>query len=52
MSLQSCYLIPAVDKPTRVSTSARLIDNIFVNVPKMVLVSGNIISEISDHYTP
>ena len=31
MSLQSCYLIPTVVKPTRVkSTSATLIDNIFV----------------------
>ena len=52
MSLQSCYLIPTVDKPTRVrSTSATLIDNIFVNNPEMVLVSGNIISDISDHFS-
>ena len=50
VSLQSCYLIPTVDKPTRVrSTSATLIDNIFVNIPEMVLVSGNIISDISEH---
>ena len=29
-SLQSCYLTPAIDKPTRVrSTSATVIDNIF-----------------------
>ena len=33
-SLQSCYLIPALDKPTRVwQTSATLIDNIFLNNP-------------------
>ena len=52
VSLQSCYLIPTVDKPTRVrSTSATLIDNIFVNNPEMVLVSGNIISDISDHFS-
>ena len=45
MSLQSCYLIPTVDKPTQVrNTSATLIDNIFVNTPEMVLVGGNIIS--------
>ena len=31
-SLKSCYLIPTIDKPTRVrSSSATLIDNIFVN---------------------
>ena len=52
MSLQSCYLIPTADKPTRVrSTSATLIDNIFVNNPEMVPVSGNIISDISDHFS-
>ncbi|XP_044172194.1 uncharacterized protein LOC122956572 [Acropora millepora] len=49
LTLQSCYLIPTVDKPTRVrSTSATLIDNIFVNIPEQVLVSGNIISDITD----
>ena len=52
LTLQSCYLIPTVDKPTRVrSTSATLIDNIFVNIPEQVLVSGNIISHISDHFS-
>ena len=52
MSLQSCYLIPTVVKPTRVgSTSATLIDNIFVNTPEKVLVSGNIISDISDQFS-
>ena len=52
MTLQSCYLIPTVDKPTRVrSTSATLIDNIFVNFPEQVLSSGNIISDISDHFS-
>ena len=45
-------LIPTVDKPTRVrSTSARLIDNIFVNIPEQVLVIGNILSDISDHFS-
>ena len=33
MTLQNCYLIPTVDKPTRVkSTSATLIDNIFFSI--------------------
>ena len=49
-SLQSCYLIPAVNKPTRVrQTSATLIDNIFLNNPDQVVSCGNTISDISDH---
>ena len=52
MTLQICYLIPTVDKPMRVrSTSAMLIDNIFINFPEQVLSSGNIISDISDHFS-
>ena len=52
MTLQICYLIPTVDKPMRVrSTSATLIDNIFINFPEQVLSSGNIISDISDHFS-
>ena len=51
--LQSCYRIPTIDKPlTRVrQRSASLIDNIFVNNPDQVKVSGNIISDISDYYS-
>ena len=35
-SLQSCYLIPTVDKPTRVyrNSATLIIDNIFVNKPE------------------
>ena len=52
LSLQSCYLIPTVDKPTSVyRASATLIDNIFVNNPDKLLASGNIISDISDHFS-
>ena len=56
MSLQSCYLIPTVTvvKPTctRVrSTLPTLIDYIFVNAPEKVIVSDNIISDISDHFS-
>ena len=52
MSLQSCYLIPTVRSKTRVrSTSATVIDHIFVNTPEKVLVSGNIISDISNHFS-
>ena len=31
--------------------SASLIDNIFVNNPNQVLISGNIITEVSDHFS-
>ena len=52
MSLQSCYLLLTIDKPSRVGrTSATLIDNIFVNIPNQVSISGNIISDISDHFS-
>ena len=52
LTLQSFYLIPAVDKPTRVHrNSATLIDNIFVNNPDQINASGNIISDISDHFS-
>ena len=52
VTLQSCYLIPTVDKPTRVrSSSATLIDNIFIDIPEKVLVGGNILSDISDHFS-
>lgn len=48
LSLQSCYLIPTVQKLTRVhKASATLIDNIFVNNPDKLLISGNIIFNIS-----
>ena len=51
-SLQSCYLIPTIDKPTRVrSSSATLIDNIFLNNPDQVVTCGNIVSDISDHFS-
>ena len=52
LSLQSCYLIPTVDKPTRVyRASATLIDTIFVNNSDKLLASGSIISDISDHFS-
>ena len=52
LSLLSCYLIPTIDKPTRVyKNPATLIDNIFVNTPKQVTYSRNIISDVSDHFS-
>ena len=52
LHLQSCYLIATVDKPTRVHrASATLTDNIFVNNPDKILASGNIVTDISDHFS-
>ena len=51
LALQSCFLLPTIDKPTRVhKNSASLIDNIFVHNPEQVLISGNLITDVSDHF--
>ena len=51
LHLQSCYLIPTVDKPSRVHrASATLIDNIFVNNADKILASGNTATDVSDHF--
>ena len=52
LSLQSVLFIPTVDKPTHVyNTSATLINNILTNKVNVKITSGNIISDISDHYS-
>lgn len=52
LSLQSCSLFPSIDKPTRVyGNSATLIDNIFISNPDELLYSGNVVSDLSDHYS-
>ena len=51
-SLQSFSFMPTIDKPTRVCNySATLIDNILTNKVDVEITSGNIISDISDHYS-
>ena len=51
-SLQSCCFVPTIDKPMRVQNYySYLIDNILVNNPDQVSISGNIISDISDHFS-
>ena len=48
LAFQSSYLLPTIDKPTRVHRmSASLIDNIFVDNPDQVLISRNIITDVS-----
>ena len=52
LSLQSYSFIPTIDKPTRVyRNSATLIDNILVNNVKGTGSSGNVVSDVSDHFT-
>ena len=52
LALHSSYLLPTIDKPAYVHRmSVSLIDNIFVNNPNQVLISGNIITDVSDHFS-
>jgi hypothetical protein len=52
LTLQSYALTPTIDKPTRVyNNSATLIDNILVNKIENPILSGNIVSDISDHFS-
>ena len=52
LSLQSCHFMPTIDKLARVHrSSATLIDNIFTNNPEQLIFNGNILSDISDHFT-
>ena len=52
LTLQSLNLAPCIDKPTRVHrNSFSLIDNIFTNKVKENIFSGNLISDISDHFS-
>ena len=52
LSLRSFSLIPTIDKPTRVcKNTATLIDNILVHKLNAGIYSGNIVSDISDHYS-
>ena len=50
-SLQSLNLTPTIDKPTRVHNSYSLIDNIFVSNLEDNIISGNIISDLTDHFS-
>ena len=52
-SLQSCFFFPTIDHlPTRaLSISATLIESIVISNPDQVVASGNIISDVSDHFS-
>ena len=51
LSLQSYSLIPIIDKPTRVNSNSATLIDIFVNQIGREITSGNIISDISGHYS-
>ena len=52
LSLQSFNLMPTIDKPTRVyNNSYSLIDNIFISNLEDYITSGNIISDLTDHFS-
>ena len=51
-TMQSFSMFPVVDKPTRVyGKSATLIDNIFINNLENNIISGNIVSDTTDHFS-
>ena len=51
LDLYTNFLLPYISTPSRVTTHSRtLIDNIFSSNTEDGLISGNIISTISDHY--
>ena len=50
--MRSFSMFPVVDKPTRLyGNSATLVDNIFINNPENNMVSGNIVSDTTDHFS-
>ena len=52
LSLQSVNLIPTIDEPARAHNNFhKIIHKIFVNTLEENFVSGNIISDISNHYS-
>ena len=49
---QNFSMSPVVDKPTRVyGNSATLIDSIFINNRENNIVTGNIVSDTTDHFS-
>ena len=52
ISLHSFNLTPIIDKPTRVHhNSYSLIDNLFASNLEDTITSGNIISDLTDHFS-
>ena len=52
LSLQSLNLTPTLDKPTRVHNNYHsLIDNIFINSLEYSICSGNMVLDLTDHFS-
>ena len=50
--MYSYGLLPQITQPTRVTdNTATIVDNIFTNNIDVKILSGNIITDFSDHYT-
>ena len=50
LMLNSYFLLPYILQPTRITEkSATLMDNVFANIYAMNAISGNLVSQISDH---
>ena len=50
-TIQSYYFFPQITKPTRVTNnSATLIDNIFTNIHNSNILSGILLTDITDHF--
>ena len=48
--MTSCFFVPYIQQPARVvGSSAKLIDNIFINFVEFVTVSGNLFCHLADH---
>ena len=50
LSLQSFNLTPTIDKPTRVHHNSYSLIDIFANNIEDTITSGNIISDLTDHF--
>jgi hypothetical protein len=50
-SCQSFSLLPTIDKSTRINNNSATLIDVFVNTFDQQITSGNIVSDISDHYS-
>ena len=52
LTSQSLNVTPTIDKPTRVyrNSATFIIDSIFINKVEENIISGNLISDVSNHF--
>lgn len=51
MSAYSFHFIPTIDKPTRVHNKSATLIDIFTNDHVQFCLSGNIVSDVTDHFS-